>query len=332
MKINNNIHVTDELISKYLAGEADPEEADALTGWLQQQGCRDYFEQLETAWNKSRRETKPSFDKATAWNNLQISKGAIPERNAQSKMSTLSPVRIMGIAASILLVMASIVWVMRGTETKVHNKTAITTGETETISLPDNTTVTLFRNTAIDFPDHFNKHMRNVTLHRGEAFFRVSPDERKPFLIHTPAAEIRVVGTEFNVLVNNGNTEVSVKEGEVKLYTDRDTVHLRKGSLGKVTAGQRAIDLGKITDGNVWSYATRRLVFQDSPLQQVILDLEKSYQCTILLRDKKIEKCNFTATFDGDDIDKIVNLIAEILNLTVRKNGQTFILEGEGCP
>jgi len=48
--------------------------------------------------------------------------------------------------------------------------------------------------------------------------------------------------------------------------------------------------------------------------------------------NENINNCHLTATFDNDSIEKIVNLIAEILNLTVKRNDRVFMLEGEGCP
>jgi ferric-dicitrate binding protein FerR (iron transport regulator) len=111
-----------------------------------------------------------------------------------------------------------------------------------------------------------------------------------------------------------------------------DTAYLEAGFTGMVQAGGNAIQIWGTVNANAWGYATRHFVFKDTPLKEVISSLEKAYPNTIRVRTKNINNCNLTVTFDNVSAEKMVDLIAETLNLSVTRDGSVFILEGEGCP
>ena len=84
------------------------------------------------------------------------------------------------------------------------------------ISLPDDSKIYLNRNSEFSYRKNFGKHGRDVKL-TGEAFFEISPDVTKPFIIDAGKARVKVVGTSFNVITNNQESavEVFVKTGKV---------------------------------------------------------------------------------------------------------------------
>ena len=122
---------------------------------------------------------------------------------------------------------------------------------------------------------------------------------------------------------------VHVREGRVLLTSAIDSVTITSGMTAGVRFGRFSVT--EVPVGNLYSYATQPLVFDDTPLSEVIHDLEDSYPYTFELKNTALENCRLTATFYKDDIDKIVNLVAETLNLTVTKNGRHFTITGEGC-
>ena len=68
--------------------------------------------------------------------------------------------------------------------------------------LPDGTTVYLNTNSKIIFPKRFEKNKREITL-KGEAFFEVTKDKNRPFIINVNEAQVEVLGTSFNILSNS---------------------------------------------------------------------------------------------------------------------------------
>jgi transmembrane sensor len=308
--------VDDELIAKYLSGDANPEEAMALHDWLEAPQNKAQFEAMEATWHK----THPSkatrkVNQEAAWRKIE------PARSIS--WSTI------GIAASIAIVIAVGGWMYSRSLNDVELLTATTNDNTNQIALADNSQVTLYKNTKIEYPKRFQKKSREVKLIAGEAFFSVEKDPGKPFIVLADFAKIKVVGTQFNVIMRDNNVEVGVDEGTVLVYTDTDSIYVRQGSTAVVKSGQPAA--AEEIDVNTWAYATRKLVFKRTPMSKVIRALEKTFRCTISVSNDNIKKCEMTATFNGESVDKILHLISESLNLKLEQNGQVFTLEGEGC-
>jgi ferric-dicitrate binding protein FerR (iron transport regulator) len=329
MKSDNEIEMNDELIARYLSGGASPEEALALEEWRQEPSHNIHFEELEAAWNRSAAKKKPVFNSYQAWNKIEAS--MVKEPQPQGKVRFMSKVA-WRVAASLVIAVASVVLIVLNWKTEDRYATIATAAEIRVVKLPDQSTVTVYHNTLLDYQEEFKNKTRELKLKKGEAFFQVAPDRQKPFVIHTPVADIRVVGTAFNVITSPNQTEVSVQEGKVWVRSASDSILLTAGASALFAAGKTTILAKDDTDNNVWGYATHRLVFKNTPLKAVIRDIRKVYGCSISVANKNISKCRLTATFDNENIDKVVNLIAEILNLKVKQDGKEYTLEGDGCP
>ena len=107
------------------------------------------------------------------------------------------------------------------------------------VSLPDGSNIYLNRNSKFSYRKNFGEHRRDVKL-TGEAFFEISPDASKPFIIDAGKARVKVVGTSFNVITNNteSDVEVFVKTGKV-LVSDNSgsqTIQLDPGYVGTMNS------------------------------------------------------------------------------------------------
>lgn len=327
MNSENDIEINDELIVKYLAGEATPEEAMALMDWLENAGNKLHYENLAVTWHSAHPlKKRRTVDNQDAWKKLNLKITDAPLPSASVFTSKLS----FRIAASLaLIIIAGVTIYLKFGDPK---KTIQTSDSFQSITFPDNSTARLYRNTSITFPAQFKGTLREVNLTEGEAFFSITPDKSKPFVIHTSEADITVVGTSFNVMVKNDSVEIGVQEGTVVLSTTSENLQLVKGSSATVIASTGRIVKNDPADINDWAYATQRFVFNDTPLREVIKDLEKAFPISIAVSNENIENCKLTAIFDNDSAGKIVDLIAESLNLSLTKNESVFTLEGEGCP
>lgn len=332
MNSEKKIEITDELITRYVAGEADPDEALALSDWLKDRQNRQHFQSFEEAWRRSARIQPPVFSHHVSW--PKVANAVHIFSNREKRMHLRWTPMHLSIAATLLLaVVAFLYLVKRNDETlPVSQQILSTAGQAGVFYLSDSSKVTLFRNSTLKVPADFKESGRSVTLDAGEAFFEVRHDGEKPFLVHTPGATIRVVGTSFNVILEPKDLHVSVRDGKVLVYNSTDSAFLTGGHQAILKSGSRSFETRKTEDVNRWSYATGKLVFRDAPLAQVIVEIEKTYPDTIRLTNENIGKCRVTATFDGDSVDKIVDLISEILNVTIQRDGRTFTLDGEGCP
>jgi transmembrane sensor len=332
LKNEHTIEINDELIARYLAGEAAPEEAIALDDWLTNPVNRSYFEDMKRVWSAAYPQKKSrNVNQGEAWAkiNKETSRQNQSEKSRQSVFMSRYTLRV---AASITLLITASVIIYYASRKNIQDITLTTAQSLQPVNFPDQSTATLNRNTEIIYPPTFESTQREVRLVKGEAFFTIKPDKESPFIIHTAIADIKVLGTSFNVMVKDGKVEIGVYEGRVMVTTVTDTLYLTAGSAGLIGTDRGGISTGILANANDWGYATRHFVFKDTPLKEVIANLEKAYPYTIKIKNGNINNCKLTATFDKVSAEKMLALIAETLNLSVTRNDMVFILEGEGCP
>lgn len=164
------------------------------------------------------------------------------------------------------------------TYTEVHVKN----GEHKRVILPDGTSVTLNAGSYLRYPREFITDVRRIEMN-GEAFFEVTRDEEKPFLIHTKDADVKVLGTSFNVKafdmdeqltvsVQTGKVQVDLPEAMMRLLPDEQFVMDKtKGEFQKRNEDARL--------STVWIKGG--LYFNRTPIRTVVNELVRMYNRTI---------------------------------------------------
>lgn len=335
--VKNETDINDEFLVRYLAGEASPEEAMLLHQWLALPENQVHFDKLQTAWHRAHPTRKPrTINREQAWQKLatQLTSRDVTTA-AQAPVKTISINRystLMKAAAAVLLVMAAAVFAyLRFYKTDNAQQVNIASQHIQKdISLPDQSHVILNRNSNISYAEEFKGDVRQVNL-SGEAYFDVKHLPGKPFVVHTALADIKVLGTAFNVTLTDSQLQVSVARGRVLVYTRYDSTYLEAGHTGTVLAMAGTIKKDLTADSNLWGYATRQFKFRNTPLREVFRCIEKSYPCSISINNPGINNCRFTATLNNVSAEYVLSLIAETLDLTVTKNDHEFVLEGKGC-
>ena len=191
-------------------------------------------------------------------------------------------------------------------DSSIHIETLA--AEKRVVELPDASTVLVNAQSEIRYDEKTWKEKRSVELN-GEAFFDVA--EGTQFDVTTPAGTITVLGTEFNVKQRPNFFEVQCFEGSVRVSTDADSEILKAGDNYRLTNG-----LSK-TGRNIFSkpqWTENRSNFQRVVLHQVVAELERQYDITIILRDVK-PNILFTGGFVHDDLDNALRSVSEPLEL-----------------
>ncbi len=195
------------------------------------------------------------------------------------------------------------------------------------ISLPDGSTVYLNRNSEFSYRKNFGKQGRNVKL-TGEAFFKISPDVTKPFIIDAGKANVKVVGTSFNVITNNKESEVEVfvKTGKV-LVTDQtgsQSIQLDPGYIGTMNSKTSGKMLN--SDPNYLSWNTGYLDYSGQKLSVVFKDLKRVYNMDIVADDPSILENPWSSPIDNSSQETIIRLICASFNLSYTKDGDVYHL------
>jgi len=195
------------------------------------------------------------------------------------------------------------------------------------VSLPDGSTINLNRNSEVNYRKNFSKSGRNVKL-IGEAYFEISPDVSKPFIIDAGNAKVKVVGTSFNVITDNSESavEVFVETGKVIVSDNSDirTIQLDPGFVGTMNSKATARILN--TNPNYLSWKTGLLVYNGQKLDVVFKDLKRVYNMDIVADDPSILENTWTSPIDNQPQETIIRMICVSFNLGYTKDGNAYHL------
>ena len=231
------------------------------------------------------------------------------------------------IAAAIALPICMVIMGMMYKENKQYAAiplTEITTQEGAQVSipLPDKSVVALNSLSSIKYaPQDFCKDNREIEF-EGEAHYKVAKDARHPFIIHMQGMEIKVLGTEFNVInrKKEQTAEVALLNGSVMLTSlaNGSTYTMKPNEIvvvNKLTGRMDVREVSHIEDACAWQ--KKQLVFRDASLGKVIRSLEKNYGVEIAVKMDTIEP--FTGTLPNNNLTEALQIVSEAYQVKFSK-------------
>ena len=326
------------LIAKYLAGETGELENSAMEKWLDKSPeNRALFKQLKSDWKMMDTMNK-QFNVDNAWNKLhdRIITHESFAGNERSESGGITPpkVEIHAGTDSCITVAGSSAWIFTGIpdteDIRIVTVKTATNERLRHIELPDGSAVFLNSDTRISYPKRFRQHTREVTL-TGEAFFEVSPDKSRPFLIHAEDADIRVLGTSFNVDTRSKEqgVEVYVASGIVELSEAENQVNhvlLHPGDLG--TFSMNRINSTKSDNENPIAWKTGIMDFQDTRLSEAVKILNEIYRVNIVCLEPGLDttQTNGTYHYPEESLDQILTILCKQNRMKVEKSDNKIYL------
>ncbi len=201
--------------------------------------------------------------------------------------------------------------------------------------LDDGTKVLVNRHSTLRYSSTFDPEERKIFL-SGEAWFEVSRDTTRPFIIDAGAALVEVLGTSFNVNAYKKNpvVEITVESGMVGLSAkqdNRELIIMKAGSGGTYNKTERELKLIPSPDPNSISWKTRELFFEGSTLQEVVELVNRVYGAHLVIVNRELATCPITVTFRDQTLEAVINVLELTLDLQVSRNGDEIRLDGEGC-
>lgn len=319
------------LITKYLAGEATPEEAIAIGDWINVPENKKQFDEAMIIWNMPSKpviHTSPEI--AGAWLQLQDSL-------SKKSFQKIRIFRRLAAAAVVtgIIVCGFIFYNVSDTHRALPGRKLITIAASKDLlkdTLPDGSVIILNRNSSVQYPESFNKTTRRLSLN-GEAYFDVVHDKINPFIINEGELNIKVAGTLFNVSKKESprSIEVQVQSGLVKMYTSKNEITVSKGQTGVYTEANNLLAIEDSVDINSIGYATGSFSFTNASLSEIAGYLEKAFGVTMLFRNSNLSSCRLTAKFENKSLAYIVHVISVTLNIQSTIQNNTIYIDGNGC-
>ena len=310
---------------KYLLGEASDPEKQTVLDWIATDAAnKRYFDQFKLIWDTSKELVLDSpVDENKAWQRFQ--QRVQPKTATPVKRIGFTPLRI---AAAIALLIGMTIGGYLVYNSLNPPKELYIYAEHQVVkdTLPDGSVVTLNKRSLLSFPQKFKGNKREVVL-KGEAFFNVQPDKQKPFIIYAGDADITVVGTSFNVKSIDGNTEVVVETGIVRVTKNGQTIELKAGERTTLTKETKTPVKEAVTDKLYNYYRTREFVCDDTPLWKLVDVINEAYDVNIIFGREELRNIPITSPFYNQSLDQVLEVISLTLNIKVIKKDNQIILE-----
>lgn len=212
--------------------------------------------------------------------------------------------------------------------------------------LPDGSTLRL--NTATEVAVAFDDRTRRLRLVRGEAHFEVAKDANRPFVVRTPTAVVRAVGTAFSVRLNAETLEVLVTEGSVGIaapnaadasllppdpQTGRPRPALHAGNRAVVAADPNAakpvatvsaVDEGELVRRLAWHEG--RLEFAPTALENIVAEMNRYTMRRLVIDDPAVARLNIGGSFRTGDWETLVRLLEANFGVVAQSDGDVLRL------
>ncbi len=235
-------------------------------------------------------------------------------------------------AAAVIIVGGTILWQnLRRSEYNASGRTfATSVGERRQVVLNDGTKVLLGPTSRLVVARSDNDDRRLVSLD-GIAYFSVIHDPAHPFTVKAGSISIQDVGTAFAVESDDSaGTRVAVDSGSVAIGAAD-----QKHSVGAVlnardravvdAQGVVAVERSVVTEDDL-AWIQGRLIFRDAPLVLVGAELYRWYGVRLRVADSSLANLHLTASFSGEPVDRVLNVIALSLGARIERQGNVAIL------
>ena len=230
-------------------------------------------------------------------------------------------------AAAIIIFAAGIFFVSKWVSTSPLKEISVANKMIKDVVLSDGTRVKLDAGSTLKYSEKFEGDKREVFLN-GEGYFEVTPDKFRPFIVYTNSAQIKVLGTKFNVRAwqKNDNVVVAVVDGKVQFgksndNKETDNVTVLKGKMSSIDE-EGNVSSPVYTDvSEHLSWMNREMHFQSRTLEEVLDQLSRWYDIKFSLPDDSYRKHHITIFMQNKPINDILELISLMMNFKYEKSG-----------
>ncbi len=357
----------EELLESYLSGQLTPSLREELFRRINQ----DQEQELITAWfyrlwdethlEKPDKRSTDAYLKLKARlgfkdDNTPFKKVLLPETRSSSNIFLKSFLRY----AAVFVLAAGLTWLFfnnRYSRKLTHdikkNEIVIPNGSKGFLTLEDGSKIWLNSGSRLTYNDFANTTSREVFL-EGEAFFDVTGNKRKPFIVHTSHLKLKVLGTKFNVksYPSEKITETILVSGKVEIEeaniasSKKQLVTLRpfqkatySAETGKIAIQRKEAETylkpqapsrieitEKVNPELYTSWKDEKLIFNNENLESLIVRLERWYNVDITLKDTILKSFRYTGKFEKENIEQALQALklATPLEYRIDKNKITI--------
>lgn len=208
-----------------------------------------------------------------------------------------------------------------------NNELIIPKGGEYQVVLADGTKVWLNSASRLIYPQSFMGKERRVVL-SGEAFFDVTHDAERPFVVETSRMNVKVLGTRFNVNDYDDNEEVSTTlvNGSVEIVSgDQQAFRLVPGeqAYGK----ENELEKREVNVRLYTSWIDGKFLFNNTELEEIAKQISRWYDVEIFFSNENVKKVRFTgAIVKFKPLEDLVRMIESTSQVRFSVKGRTIVI------
>ena len=199
------------------------------------------------------------------------------------------------------------------------------------IQLPDSSTMWLSAGSTIIYPEEFKDDRRLVELISGDVFFDIKHDAKKPFIIKAKDVDVTVLGTSFevNAFEKEKNASITVKTGKVGVVQpgqNKSVTFLLPGDRAIINYSSHHLSKLNVDTSDIAAWRSGRLIFENQPLGEVMLTLERTYKVKITIANPDLLDERVTMRLNHQPLDNIMTAISFSNHFNYRKINEQLIV------
>jgi transmembrane sensor len=315
-----------DLMGKYLANEVNHFEKKRFESAIKNnEGYEKAYLNAKEAWEETGYALQyQQINKDQAFANVMAS---IKARKREK--SFFMNKRFLAIAASSLLIIAvsSLLFFLLPNADSVKMHSLSTADANKSLVLADGSQIEMNKLSTINYPSKFIENNRSISF-EGEGFFTIKPDATKPFIVSVGEMKVKVLGTAFNIKAYPGDEsiEVVVDHGKVEVSYGGEFVTLTPGYRAVVHKQTGALLKSENINVNYNSWNTKKMVFVETPLSDVVSTLQSVYGVKIDFKDSLMLDNRLTANFYRTDLENVVKVVCRTFNFEYQKEDDHYII------
>lgn len=295
------------LFEKYLRGESTAEETEDLIDII---GSENKFNQM---LDDGLMNADPAIDVEVKKRILgKIRRETVREKNYLLRANWR---KAMQWAAVILLPVLSVLSVYYFTQypQRNHQPTVITAqkGEKAEVVLPDGSNVWINSGSTVTYDENFNGKERSVYL-QGEAYFEVSENKKRPFIVHTKHITVQALGTSFNVRSYETDSMASavLVEGKIKVSASGEETILSVNERAIFDTRKQTLLADRVEALNFIAWKNGNIYFSNQTYDEIAQTLSHIYDVEIQFASEQLRPMRFSGTLGSSGIKNALDILS----------------------
>ncbi len=311
------------VVTRYLAGEERKGDKDQIIRWFSDLKLeKDIHKKYRLFWDELNGQIDvEGCDGSVILGRIyhKIKSDEFKKRTRKKGLNRILNV-LSKVAAVLFIPLVVYLWASKGFDSQINNQTAYSEiysplGTRTMFYLPDGSTGWLNGGSYLEFPTQFIGKSREVLL-RGEAYFDVVTNARKPFVVKGEHSDVTAYGTSFNVEAypEDPDTRITLSSGHVRISAIIDgkasnPIDLKPGEMYIYYPDRKLYQIDKVDVSEVTAWKEGRLAFRDESFDNVVRKINRWYNVDLMIMDESLKTYSYQATFVDETLDEVLKLL-----------------------